>query len=72
MFCSDRNSCLNCFKVERIQDYKKNDSFIYFLDRKIHKEVRRLEDLLVADALSTGLGRCGRRRKLRLDGAVDL
>ena len=43
-----------------------------FFDRKINKQVGKLEALQLADAQSTGLGRRGRRRKSPLDGAAYL
>ena len=70
------NSCLNGFKVDRIQDYEKKEKkldlkYFYFLI-KVHKQVRRLEALQLTDAQSTGLGWRGRGQKSPLDGAVDL
>ena len=49
------NSCLNCLKVDRIQDYesKKND---FFFDRKIHKQVGKLRRRL-SETQFTGLWR---------------
>ena len=68
------SSCLNYFKVDRIQDIEEKIGFYFFIffHRKIHKQFGRLEALQLADAQSTGLWRCGRRWKSPLDGAVSL
>ena len=50
---------------------KKNLDFLK-IEIYIKKKVKWLEALHLADAQSTGLGWCGRRRKLLLDGAVHL
>ena len=50
------NSCMNCLKVDRIQDNEKKRIYFFFLNKRIPKPSLKSEKETTSPAQTTGLG----------------